>query len=135
MRPHLLLLAVLVAALLAAPVCADGAAASPWFSEYGWSAYKTSDTLESIGAGPSISVYQWAEDHALWLDLALLYDGAAETVGGFGGLSTEIAGQPILEAITAPIRLLSKDLLSNAGIGAKYTEGEWTPLLYVTTRF
>lgn len=122
---------------LAFCLCAPPAAAepSPWFSETAWSAFKTSDTLESIGAGPSLSVYQWAPDHAVWLDGALLYDGAADAVGLFGGLSTEIKGVVILEALTAPVRLLSKDLLDNAGLGVKVTHGDVLPLAYVTTRF
>jgi len=122
---------VVLALLAATAAVADG----QWFGEFGWSAIKTTDSLESIATGPSISVYQWEPGHAVWLDLALLYDGAADAVGLFGGLSTEIKGIGILEALTAPIRLLSKDLLDNAGLGVKVTHGDVLPLAYVTTRF
>ena len=122
---------VVLALLAATAAVADG----QWFGEFGWSAIKTTDSLESIATGPSISVYQWEPGHAVWLDLALLYDGEANACGGFGGLSTEIEGQPILESLTAPIRLISKDLLSNVGSGVKCTYGDWSALLYVTTRF
>jgi len=126
------LLTVAALLLLATAAVAEP---SPWFSATCWSAEKTFDSLESVAAGPSLSVYKWAPEHAVWLDVALLYDGAAETLGGFAGLSTEIKGNALLEALTAPVRVISKDLLSNVGLGAKYSDGALTGLAYVTTRF
>ena len=126
---------VLACAAHAADLPDPTAAPSPWFSEARWSALKTADSLASIGTGLSVNVYRWTPERALWLDGCLLYDAPRELVGGFGGLSTEIAGLPIIESMLLPLQVLTGGALDTVGIGAKYSYGNFAVAAYVTSHF
>lgn len=124
------LTAATVALLLVTAACAQDAP-SPWFSEARWSALKTVDTLTSIGAGVSVNVYRFAPERSAWLDGCPIYDGVPGAVGGFGGLSTEIKGLPLLGFLLAPIA----GVADCVGLGCKITKGETTVTAYVSTHF
>lgn len=111
-----------------APAQAAPAEKSPWFSEICPSAMKTANSLTSIGTGLSVNIYRFSEDRSLWADGCLLYDGGQDVIGGFAGLSTEIAGLPFVEVILAP---LQADCI---GAGGKW-DGTAEFLLYCTWHF
>lgn len=133
MNRLLLIFALLL--LTATLVTAQEAAPSPWFSAVTPCAIKSTDSLTSIGTGLSINVYKWSEGRSLWADGCVLYDAPQEVIGGFAGLSTEIKGLPIIEAILAPLQVLTSDALDTVGFGCKYSRGDATPCAYVTSHF
>ncbi len=117
---------VLLALLICAPAVADEP--SPWFSEIHPSAMKTANSLTSIGTGLSVNIYRFSEDRSLWADGCLLYDGGQDVIGGFAGLSTEIAGLPFVEVILAPLQA------DCVGAGGKW-DGTAEFMLYCTWHF
>lgn len=125
----LLLAGLLCCCLISAPAVAADEAPSPWFSDVNFSTIKTADALASIGTGVSINVYRVAPERSLWLDLAPLYDAPRDVVGGFAGVSTEIAGLGVIETMLAP---LGADCV---GYGGKYDGNTLESIIYCTWHF
>ena len=96
-----------------------------------WAAFKGVDDLASLGVGTSIELWAISAASSAWLDLAPYYDRPADRIGGLIGLSTEIDGIPILSMLLAPVRKLTNDTLSRAGVGL----WNWNFIAYVTVDF
>ena len=124
MRRTLLLTVAVLLVLFATAAVAQEAAPSRWFSECKGAAYKTADSLESIGVGLALNVYRIAPERSLWLDAAPLYDGAVNVLGGFIGASTETTGIPGLSALAGYV-----------GLGVKLSRDEVTGTAYLATHF